>query len=477
MPGKDLCFASAATLGRMMARKEISAVEVARLFLGRLERYGPLYNALARSLRPEAEAAAKRVDRLRRSGTASLSPLAGVPYGVKDIIDVRGRPTELCTKALGRRPKAEENAAVVDRLADAGMVIAAKLALIEFTAYGGYKVPWASALGPCLNPWDTKRWAGGSSSGSGAAVAAGLLPVAIAAETWGSILTPAGFCGVTGLRPTWGRTSRYGSVTVCWSMDKLGPLARTAEDCGLVLAAWAGEDRRDVATHGAPPFRFTRRILPRRWRVGVLPGVSKYETYVQRPFREALKALSGAGVRLVPATLPPAKYGAIGIPILYAEEMASVERFREKLNIKLIRDPRQRKSLRKLFRGGQTNAAAVSRSWEQRAFAIRDVREALQQYDAVVAPSLSRTAIPLTLPFGEAWRKGRGSYCDMGAVCGVPELTLPMGFGEGGCPVNISFIGDLYSEDTLLQLGMLFQRETDWHLRHPPVPPQGKGGR
>ena len=244
----DVFFATIPELNARLKAKEFSAEDLARAFSARLQQLGPRYNALALSLHQEALKQAREVDKdLKRR--RYRGPLQGIPYGVKDLLAYAGQPT-----TWGAKPYAGQvfdyNAAVIDKLSGVGGVLTGKLSMVELAGGGGYRFPSASLTGPGLNPWDRTRWSGGSSSGSAAAVAAGLVPYAIGSETSGSIVTPAAYCGVTALRPTYGLVSRYGAMALSWTLDKLGPFARTAEDCGLILQVIAGEDSRDPGSAG-----------------------------------------------------------------------------------------------------------------------------------------------------------------------------------------------------------------------------------
>jgi len=239
----DIFFATITELNAKLKAREFSPVELVRAFAQRLEQLGPRYNALALPLTGPAIKRAKDVDKeLKRERTRGL--LQGIPFGAKDLLSTAGQPT-----TWGARPYADQvfdyDAAVLQKLDKTGAVLIGKLAMVELAGGGGYNIAGASMFGPGLNPWDRTRWSGGSSSGSGSAVAAGLVPFAIGSETSGSILTPAAFCGITGLRPTYGLVSRYGAMALSWTMDKLGPMCHSAEDCGLVLAAIAGSDAND----------------------------------------------------------------------------------------------------------------------------------------------------------------------------------------------------------------------------------------
>ena len=246
--GDDLFFATIPELNARLKSKEISAEELARAFVERLQQFGPRYNALALLLPQEAIRKAREVDKeIKRD--RFRGPLQGIPYGVKDLLSYAGQPT-----TWGAKPYAGQvfdyNATVIDKLDGVGAVITGKLSTVELAGGGGYRYASASLTGPGLNPWDRSRWSGGSSSGPAAAVAAGLVPFAIGSETSGSIVTPASFCGVTALRPTYGLVSRHGAMALSWTLDKLGPFARSAEDCGLILAEDRGEGRQGSRLRG-----------------------------------------------------------------------------------------------------------------------------------------------------------------------------------------------------------------------------------
>jgi aspartyl-tRNA(Asn)/glutamyl-tRNA(Gln) amidotransferase subunit A len=266
----ELTWLTLPELGRLLRARKVSAVELAAHFLDRLERLGPVYNAVVTVLREPALAEARQRDADLAAGK-DRGPLHGIPYGAKDLLAAEGAPT-----TWGAQPYRDQmlqgDGTVVRRLRKAGAVLCAKLAMVELAGGMGYNQAFASFTGPGRSPWDPTRWSGGSSSGSGSAVGAGLVPFAIGSETWGSIQYPAAFCGVTGLRPTYGRVSRHGAMALSWTMDKLGPLARTAEDCGAVLAAIAGPDGADPSSL---PHRFGSSAGARsrkRYRVGVLRG-------------------------------------------------------------------------------------------------------------------------------------------------------------------------------------------------------------
>ena len=246
MPGEEIFYLSVSELAKRIESKKLSPVELAQAYLDRSQKLGPRFNAYAR-LTPEialeqAKAAEKEIQRGHYRG-----PLHGIPYAAKDLLAVKGLPT-----TWGAKPYANQvfdyNATVIDHLKGVGAVMIGKASMIELAGGMGYRFASASLQGEAKNPWDTTCWTCGSSSGSGAIVAAGLAAFAIGTETWGSIICPSAFCGVSGLRPTYGRVSRYGAMALAPSMDKIGPMARSAEDCARIFAAIAGHDPKDRGT-------------------------------------------------------------------------------------------------------------------------------------------------------------------------------------------------------------------------------------
>src|SRR5262245_39219869 len=243
MLGDDVLYLPATELGQRLRSRAISPVELTQSYLDRIGTLDPKLKAFVTVAPERALADARRAEQEIGAGKVR-GPLHGVPYAVKDLLAIKGLKT-----TWGATPFASQSfdydATLVRRLADAGGVLLGTLAMIELAGGLGYNVPWASATGAARNPWDTGRWSCGSSSGSGAAVGAGLVGFAIGSDTWGSIICPSSFCGISGVRPTFGRVSRHGAMALAWTMDKLGPMARSAEDCEAVLAAISGRDPLD----------------------------------------------------------------------------------------------------------------------------------------------------------------------------------------------------------------------------------------
>ena len=319
-------FTSVRKLGELVRDRSVSPVELAETFLQRLETLGPRYNAVVTVTRGRAMEQARRAEDEIAAGVYR-GPLHGIPYGAKDLLATSGGIPTTWGSAPFRGQTFDYDATVIRRLEDAGAVLAAKLSMVELAGGMGYEPAESAFNGPGINPWNTETWAGGSSSGSASAVSAGLVPFAIGSETWGSILGPANNCGVAGLRPTYGRVSRYGAMALSWTLDKLGPLCLNADDCGLVLEAIAGKDADDLSTTDRE-YRYGPGPEGRRFRLGLIPDSAYGDYDVQANFRQALSDLEQvADVEEV--VLPDLPYGAVAMTILDAEIGSSFDELAE----------------------------------------------------------------------------------------------------------------------------------------------------
>ncbi len=474
MPDFDdsIFFATVTEINARLKKKDFSAVELTRAFADRLERLGPRYNALALTLREPAIKNAKEVDdEIKRE--RFRGPLQGVPFGAKDLLSVRGQPTTWGAKPYSAQVFDYE-ATVLRKLEKTGALLIGKLAMIELAGGGGYRFPAASMTGPCLNPWDRSCWAGGSSSGSGASVAAGLVPFAIGSETSGSILTPSAFCGVTGLRPTYGLVSRYGAMALSWTMDKLGPMCRSAEDCGHVLQAIAGGDSNDPASAGksfyyAPQFARQMKDI----KVGFAPAdFSDLADPAARPaFNQALGVIKEIGVPISEAKLADFPYNSLTVTIITAEGAAVFEPLIRSGKVDELADARQIAGLK----GGlEIPAYEYLKALRIRAIVQQEFRKLFSQVDVIVAPAryapASKIGDPLDRPSDRPDPKdpGMSNLIGAGNLAGLPALSLPCGFA-GNLPVALQLVGPSYSENTLLAIGREFQNRTDWHRRQPKV--------
>jgi len=470
----DIFFSSITELGAKLKAKEFSAVELTHAYCDRLERLGPRYNALALSLREQAVRQAKDVDGdLKRE--RYRGPLQGIPFAVKDLISVANQIT-----TWGAKPYAAQvfgyDATVVKRLAKTGAILIGKLAMVELAGGGGYNNAAASLFGPGLNPWDRTRWSGGSSSGSGSSVAAGLVPFALGSETSGSILTPSSFCGVTGLRPTYGLVSRYGAMALSWTMDKIGPMCRTVEDCGLVLQTIAGSDNNDPGSSGKSFYYAPQFVRPfKDIRVGYAPV--DFEEWADPAARPALKAaldgIRALGVQLVETHLPDLPYGPTTSVVIAAEGASIFEPLIRSDKVDLLADKEQIAGLKASL---DIPARDYLRAMRVRRLIQQGFRDVLTDLDVLIGPGrygiAPRISEPLDkgafVPSPTPKIPGFRGLIPGGNLAGLPALSLPCGFANN-LPVALQLVARPFNENLILAIGREFQKQTDWHRRRPPV--------
>ena len=469
---ESVFFLTINELNAKLRAREFSTVELTRAFCDRMEKLGPRYNALALLLRDSAIRRARDVDddikRERLRG-----PLQGIPYGAKDLLSFAGQPT-----TWGAKPYAgqifEYTATALDKLNRTGALLTSKLAMVELAGGGGYRFPAASLFGPGLNPWDRSRWSGGSSSGSGSAVAAGLVPFALGSETSGSILTPSAYCGVTGLRPTYGLVSRYGAMALSWTMDKVGPMCRSVEDCGIVLQAIAGGDSKDPGSSGKSFYyapQYARKMADLRVAFAPVDFEEWADAATQRDFRKALEVIRETGAQLREAELPDMPYGPVTGTIISAEGSSVFEPLIESGKVDELADQKQ-------IAGLKAGLEIASRDYLK---AMR-IRTLMQQHfrtmfigvDVLVAPAVYGIAPKVNEPLDGGPRKqqpkkrGFRSLVPAANLAGLPALCLPCGFVEG-MPIALQLVGRPFSESTLLAVGREYQNRTDWHRRQPKI--------
>jgi len=457
-------FLSIRTLSELIRTRQVSPVELATVFLDRLEAHGPRYNAvvtLTRALALEqARAAEREIVAGRYKGV-----LHGIPYGAKDLLATAGGIPTTWGAAPFRDRRFDYDATVIRKLREAGAVLAAKLAMVELAGGMGYRQPNASFTGPGVNPWDTTRWSGGSSSGSASAVCAGLVPFAIGSETWGSILGPANHCGVAGFRPTFGRVSRYGAMVLSWSLDKLGPICLTPDDCGLVLEAIAGPDASDPSTTDRP-FRYEPVPPRRRLRLGVIVGVADgAEAETRKNFETAVKTLEAiATIEEVP--LPALPYEEITRTILFGELASAFEDLIDTGEIGGLTAPEDRFTP---YSRVAVLAKDYIRALRLRGVVVAEIDRAMRGFDALLGPSRPVPSTRLDEEFPSAIRGAtRDIMGAIGNVAGLPAISVPDGFTENGVPTGIQFMGKAYDENDILAAASAYQGLTDWHLRRPP---------
>jgi len=461
----EVLFASVRELGRRIAKQELSPVDLTAAYLQRLETVGKRLGAVVTILRDqamaEAEVATKEIQRGRYRG-----PLHGIPYGAKDLLATRGSPTTWGAAPF-RNQRFDQDATIIRKLRSAGAILVAKLAMIELAGGFGYNSANASFTGPCRSPWNLQHWAGGSSSGSGSAVAAGLVAFAIGSETSGSIMCPAAFSGCVGLRPTFGRVSRGGAMALSWSMDKLGPMARTPDDCGLVLATIAGIDPADGATIDKP-FAYPE---PARegppFRIGILKSSDdRVQADVRKNFREAVKLLKSlAKVEEQEIELPRYPYYQ-AIDKIISSEAASA--FRELIESGKCLELTEANDRWGGFAASLTPAVDYLHAMRLRGLIKKAMDERFAPYDAVIAPTFATIANPLDKKFDEVFAEfDTGTLIGAGNLVGQPAVAVPNGFGDGGLPTSITFTGRIWSEARLLTIAQMYQDATGWHRQRP----------
>jgi aspartyl-tRNA(Asn)/glutamyl-tRNA(Gln) amidotransferase subunit A len=471
--GDDVFFASAAELNAGWRKGDYSCEELTKTFVDRLERLGASHNALALSLRSDALKKAKDVDGERKR-ERFRGRLQGVPFGAKDLLAWPKHPT-----TWGAKPYAgqvfERPATVLKKLDGRGAVLVGKLAMIQLAGGGGYRYPKASLTGPCLNPWDKSKWAGGSSSGSGAAVAGGMVGFALGSETSGSILTPAAFCGVTGLRPTYGLVSRAGAMALSWTLDKVGPFARTAEDCGIILEAIAGGDADDPMSAGKSFYyapQFARPMKDYTIGYAKVDWEEWAEPETRQAFAAALEVFRGLGVKLKEVELPDYPYGALVSTILQGEASSIFEELISSGKVDEIADAKQAAGLKA---AGDLLAKDYLKAMRVRSLMQVAFRDFFYELDMVIAPTRMGVAsgIEVALDAPRAAvpterKRGMSAHVPAGNLAGLPALSLPCGF-VGGLPIGVTLMGRAFTENALLAVGNSFQQKTDWHKKRPGI--------
>jgi aspartyl-tRNA(Asn)/glutamyl-tRNA(Gln) amidotransferase subunit A len=463
---ESVLYASVGELAKQIESKQLSPVELTESYLARSEKLGPRLNAYAR-LTPtialeQAQAAEKEIRRGHYRG-----PLHGIPYAAKDLLAVKGIPT-----TWGAKPYADQvfdyNAAVIEHLKNVGAIMLGKAAMIELAGGLGYKYASASLEGETKNPWDTNCWTCGSSSGSAAIVAAGLAAFAIGTETWGSIVCPSAFCGISGLRPTYGRVSRRGAMALAYSMDKIGPMARSAEDCARIFAAIAGHDPLDRSTLPVDRAAFTYSpaadLKSRALRVGWLTNAWKdVDPGVKKALDAAHKILQRHFPSVGPDALPDGPWEDAANLIVSCEGCSAFSDLIWSGRVKELNDPLGQVGgyVNQTISGADYNTALRLREILQ-----RKMTELFDSYDLLATASLPVPATPLNLDLstGLAFPDPLGA---IGNLCGLPALSIPCGFTEKKLPVGLQFVAKAGDDSAVLQAGKIFQQFTDWHRKHP----------
>ena len=439
---EQLAFWPVTDLARLLRSRKVSSTELTKMYLERLKRYDSVLKCVVTLTEELALKQAKRADEEIEAGNYR-GPLHGIPWGAKDLLAVKGYKT-----TWGAMPYKDQfidcDATVVERLEAAGAVLVAKLTLGAL-AWGDV---WFG--GKTRNPWDPEKGSSGSSAGPASATAAGLVGFSIGSETHGSIVSPCTVCGATGLRPTFGRVSRYGAMALSWSMDKIGPICRTVEDCALALHEIAGPDGKD-STVVDMPFGWDASLDVKGLKVGYLKS-----TFEEKRSDEQWKAndlatldvLRSLGLKLIPIELPDYPIETMGL-ILSVEAAAAFDELtrsgRDDLLVRQIKNAWPNR-----FREARTvPAVEYIQANRLRTLVMNAMQDKLAGIDAYVCPSWVGKNLHLT------------------NLTGHPAVVLPNGLRKEGTPSSISFVGKLFGEDKLLALAKAYQDATSFHLKHP----------
>jgi len=444
-------------LGRLLRAGETTPTELTRMYIERLDVVGRRYNAVVTITEERAMREARQAEAELNAGF-DRGPLHGIPYGAKDLLNAAGYPT-----TWGAIPFQDQqfpaDAQVIERLRDAGAVLVAKLGMVELAGGMGYDQPNASLTGPGISPRGAAdSWAGGSSSGSGSAVAAGVVGFAIGSETHGSITSPANNCGISGLRPTFGRVSRRGAMALSWTMDKLGPMCRSAHDCGLVLDAIAGPDPGDPSA-SQRAYRYPASAMRTEgFRFAILAGCTEnVQPEVKANFEASLAILEQMGT-LEEVSLPDLPYNDVARVIIDAEKAAAFEELMTSGSVRGLTAPEDRVN--------GLASLAIPATVYIRALRIRrklcvELDAVFARYDAILAPTSPTVASPLDTNFDDYFpRAKRSSLGSAANVAGLPGIAIPNGIGERGLPTSIVFTGRAWEENTILAAAKAYQERT-----------------
>jgi len=458
---EEIFYATIRELGARYRRRELSPVEVTHALLARIERLDPVLHAFVTLTADRALADARAAEEALGRGDGRA--LLGIPVAHKDIYSTRGIRTTGGSALLADWIP-EDDATCVRRWREAGTVLLGKLITHEF-AFGiqlpGHRFP------PARNPWNLDHIPGGSSSGSGAALAAGLVGGATGSDTGGSIRGPAAFCGIVGLKPTYGRVSRAGVLTLSWTLDHTGPMARTVEDCAYLLQAMAGHDPADPASSRAPVDDYLAPLARdiRGVRIGV-PRAYFFEGIdpeIERAFEEALETLRRLGAEVRDVQIPSLHATHSFLLILMAEAFAYHERdIREhpELYGDVLRE--------RILTGALVTAAEYTQAQRIRAQICRETANVLRDVDVLVTPTTLKPATPFTLAQDPEFGFPKSNMPPFN-VTGLPTLALPCGFSSSGLPLSLQLSGRPFEEGTVLRVGHAYEQATAWHTRRPPL--------
>jgi len=467
----DLAFTPVTELAQLVRQRKVSPVELVRMYLERIDRWDGRLHAYVTVSRDAALEQAKQAEAAVTRGDR-LGPLHGIPIGVKDQFLTKGVRTTNGTRALADFVP-DEDATAVMRLREAGAILLGKLNMPEGGMLGTRDWPY----GQPRNPWNTEHEAGASSTGGGIAAAAALCAAALGEDTGGSIRNPASYCGVVGMRPTWGRASRYGLLPIVWSMDTAGPMTRTVADAALIMRTIAGHDPKDVFTARLPVPDYVAGLDGdvRGLRVGIIreyfeSGLLDRET--GDAVRAAASVFGRLGARVEEVSLPMILLAGV-IFCAIADSGSAVQHRRELLTEPELLDagPRRRMLAASLL------PVALYYKVEQARNLMRDqVRAALERYDILLCPSApgpagridrAQIATWTTEDLIKFWQ--RGSHTSPFSLAAVPALSMPCGYSASGLPIGMQIVGRPFGEGAVLRAAHAYETNSDAHTKRPPL--------
>lgn len=437
----DIAYTPVHELAVLIRNGELSSERLTRIYLDRIKTHADTLQCLITLMEEEALEKARLMDAELASGRYR-GPLHGIPYGIKDLLAVKGTKTTWGA-APYKDQEIDETAHIVEKLDDAGAVLIGKFTLGALAMgdvwYGGVT----------KNPWNLEQGSSGSSAGSASAVSAGLVPFAIGTETLGSIVSPSTRNGVTGLRPTYGRVSKHGAMALSWSMDKIGPISRSALDNAIVLSVLNGKDPKDQSTIEAA-FNFSANKDPKSLKIGYFKSFFEGNRSSEND-RKVLEFLENEGFELHPVELETSVSAGPMTMMLMVEGAAAFDELtRLGWDDELV--AQHRNAWPNLFRAARfIPAVEYVNLARQRTVLIQEMHDLMKEYDVIVTPSYGGQQLQIT------------------NLTGHPALCLPNGFNGGGSPTSITLLGNLFEEDKLVLLGDYIQKNTDWQAKRPPL--------
>jgi len=470
MKDKELCFLTIGELSKLIEKKGVSPVEVTTSFLERIDQLDGQINAYITVLADEARKSSEEAERAILSGNY-LGPLHGIPIAAKDLFWTKGIRTTAGSKILADFIP-EEDSIVSRKLRVAGAIIIGKTNLHEFAIGGTSDNPHYGAI---RNPWDMERVPGGSSGGSAAATAASLCAGALGSDTGGSIRDPAGFCGIVGLKPTYGRVSRFGVIPCAWSLDHVGPMTKNVEDTALMLAVIAGKDIKDPASSDVPVPDYAKALggTVKGLRLGIPKEYffEEVDEEIQEHVRKAISVLEGLGMVAEEVSMPYVKYARTLLwAIIGAEASSYHEPFFKTRAEEYGRDVRATLEVNQFVL-----ASHYVKAQRVRSLLNEQILEALKKVDVIACP-MSQVSPPKigqrTLMLGKrevSVPAGLGRLAAPFNMPGVPAISLPCGFTSSGLPIGLQLAGRPFDEETVLKVAWAYEANTDWHQRRPPV--------